>query len=138
MKWFLFLALLLILTGAFAFSTLTGNGFHKPGHSKYQQDKYLSSDSLLQITFHDDVIQKSLDAHETKNAFSGLAKVSNAIGSLHSLIALSGGQEVLKNATGQDVVHVQDILHRQYAQFVHAIGQNARETSAETENKPAA
>lgn len=133
MKWVLFLAILLILTGAFAFSAISGNGFQKNGHSKCQQDGYLSSSSLLQITFHDDVIQKSLDAHETKNAFSGLAKVSNAIGSLNSLIALSGGQEVLKNATGQDVVHVQDILHRQYAQFVHVIGQNARDNTAEKE-----
>lgn len=123
MVWIVAVFVILVFTCAFAYHTY---------HTHTEKElAFANNGSLVQFTFHDDVIQRSLDAHETKNAFSGFAKVSQAIGSLRTLSMMTGGVSNLQKITGQDIVSVQDILQRQYSHFVSSIRENGH--SVETE-----
>mmetsp|Transcript_4407 Transcript_4407/g.6983 ORF Transcript_4407/g.6983 Transcript_4407/m.6983 type:complete len:129 (-) Transcript_4407:854-1240(-) len=120
LKW-IFVGLVLLVAVMFLNQVMNSSSCFK------YSSEHLNNRSLMQSVFHDNVIQNSLDAHETKNAFSGMSKISSALGSLKSLCALSGGSAVLKEATGQDITKVNEILRVQYSNFVSAIEQNGHQ-----------
>jgi len=123
MYWVTVLFVLLVITCFFAYHNY---------HSNIQEEiTFANKGSVVQFAFHDDVIQKSLDAHETKNAFSGFAKVSQAIGSLRTLSMMTGGVSNLQKITGQDIISVQEILQRQYSHFVSSIRDSGHNVQTE-------